>query len=123
MRYAAIIAAAGLLGSGCTTVQRALPGPLEAGWAGQPVCRLLHEDAALRVLRCQFAPGVGHERHYHDAHFGYTLAGGTMQITDDSGVRIVEVSSDSHFSSDGVEWHEVLNVGTTTAVFLIFEVH
>ena len=44
-----------------------------------------------------------------------------MQITDSSGTREVDLATGSSFASDGVAWHEVLNVGDTTAVFLIFE--
>lgn len=98
-----------------------LPDPLQAGWQGQSVCEHLHEDARQRVLRCTFAPTVGHERHFHAAHFGYTIAGGRMRITDASGTREVDVPTGSNFSSAGVNWHEVLNIGDTTAVFLIIE--
>lgn len=122
LRPGAIASAAWLLA--CTlscTAQPALPDPLEAGWQGRPVCERLHEDPRQRVLRCSFPPGVGHERHYHDAHFGYALAGGRMRIADDNGVREVELETGSSFSSDGVAWHEVLNVGDTTAVYLIVE--
>ena len=69
-----------------------LPDALEAGWQGQRVCERLHEDERQRVLRCTFPPGVGHERHFHAAHFG-----------------------------DGIDWHDVLNVGDTTSVYLIVE--
>ena len=99
----------------------ALPDPLAAGWNGKPVCERLHEDAVQRILRCTFAPGVGHERHFHDAHFGYTLAGGRMRIEDEKGVREVDVPTGSSFTSEGISWHEVLNVGDTTSVFLIVE--
>ncbi len=44
-----------------------------------------------------------------------------MRITDGSGVREVDVPTGSSFSSDGVAWHEVVNVGDTTTVFLIVE--
>ncbi len=64
-----------------------LPDPLQAGWQGKPVCERLLEDGGQRVLRCTFAPGVGHERHFHRPHFGYALSGGRMRITDASGVR------------------------------------
>ena len=84
-----------------------LPDPLAAGWNGKPVCERLHEDAAQRVLRCTFAPGVGHERHFHDAHFGYAIAGGRMRIEDENGVREVDVPTGSSFTSEGVSWHEV----------------
>ncbi len=98
-----------------------LPDPLEAGWNGTAVCESLHEDSEQRILCCVFPPGVGHERHFHVPHFGYTIAGGRMRITDGSGVREVEALAGSSFTSDGVTWHEVLNVGNTTSEFLIIE--
>ena len=105
---------------GCT-VAPSLPDPLQAGWQGETVCERLHEDSSQRILRCTFAPGVGHERHYHIAHFGYAIMGGRMRITDESGVREVDVPTGSSFTSDGVAWHEVLNVGETTGIYLIVE--
>lgn len=98
-----------------------LPDPLQAGWRGQPVCERLHEDDRIRVLKCTFSPGVGHERHHHAPHWGYTVAGGRMRIEDASGVRVVDVPTGSSFESEGIAWHEVRNVGDTTAVFLIVE--
>ena len=98
-----------------------LPDPLAAGWQGSPVCEKLHEDASQRVLRCTFPPGVGHERHYHAPHFGYALAGGRMRITSADGTREVELETGSSYVSEGVDWHEVLNVGNTTVVYLIVE--
>lgn len=98
-----------------------LPDPLAAGWKGNPVCEKLHEDEELRVLRCSFPPGVGHERHYHARHVGYVIAGGTMRITDASGTREVEVPTASSFSSPGIPWHEAVNIGDTTATYLIIE--
>lgn len=98
-----------------------LPDPLAAGWNGEPVCERLHENRYQRILRCGFPPGAGHERHRHAPHFGYTIAGGTMQITDETGVRTVVVPTDSSFTSDGVKWHEVINVGDTTSVYLLVE--
>ncbi len=98
-----------------------LPDPLAAGWQGEPVCEKLHEDTRQRILRCTFPPGVGHERHYHAPHFGYILAGGKMRIRDDDGEREVDLSADYSWTSDGVGWHEVLNVGETTSVYLIVE--
>ena len=99
----------------------ALPDPLAAGWKGNPVCERLHEDMNQRILRCTFAPGVGHERHYHAPNFAYAVAGGRMQITDASGTREVDLPTGSSFASPGSEWHEVLNVGETTVVYLIIE--
>ncbi|MCM8558452.1 cupin domain-containing protein [Sphingomicrobium sediminis] len=98
-----------------------LPDPLAAGWQGEPVCEKLHEDAEQRVLRCSFPPGVGHERHYHDKHFGYALSGGRMRITDASGTREVDLATGSSYASDGTEWHEVVNVGETDVIYLIVE--
>jgi len=44
-----------------------------------------------------------------------------MRITDANGIREVQVLTGSSFYSKGVEWHEVLNIGDSTAVFLIVE--
>lgn len=98
-----------------------LPDPLAAGWNGEAVCEQLHEDDNQRVLRCTFPPGVGHERHFHAPHVGYVLAGGKMRIEDERGVREVNVAANSSWVSDGIKWHEALNVGDTTTVFLIIE--
>lgn len=105
----------------CTQNQK-LPDPLEAGWKGEKVCEVIHEDDDIRVLKCTFPPQIGHELHYHQPHFGYTLVGGTFQITDESGTRTLEVKTESNFRNTEIISHEVLNVGTTTAVFLITEI-
>jgi mannose-6-phosphate isomerase-like protein (cupin superfamily) len=104
----------------CTT-SSVLPDPLAAGWKGTAVCERLHDDSDQRILRCTFKPGVGHERHYHAPHFGYAINGGRMQIRDESGTREVDVPSGSSFTSAGIAWHEVMNIGNTTTVFLIVE--
>ena len=44
-----------------------------------------------------------------------------MQITDSAGVREVDLPTGSSFTSEGVEWHEVRNVGDTTVTYLIIE--
>ena len=98
-----------------------LPDPLEAGWEGQKVCELQEENESIRVLKCTFAPGVGHDRHFHAAHYGYTLSGGKFRITDETGTREVNVPAGYDFYNEGIEWHEVLNIGDNTAVFLIVE--
>ena len=98
-----------------------MPDPLAAGWQGEAVCEELKDDSTNRILRCTFAPGIGHERHFHEAHFGYVVVGGTMRITDAEGTRDVDLAAHTAWESDGVEWHEVVNVGATTAVFLIIE--
>ena len=104
-----------------TRQQAELPDPLAAGWHGQQVCEKLHEDADQRVLRCTFPPGAGHERHYHKPHFGYTLAGGRMRITDASGTREVDLTTGNTAVSEGTAGHEVFNVGETTVVYLVVE--
>ncbi|WP_420580381.1 hypothetical protein [Reichenbachiella sp.] len=98
-----------------------LPDPLKAGWKGNPVCKVLEENEKVRALKCTFAPGVGHDKHFHAAHFGYTLAGGKFQITDTTGTREVNVPTGYDFFNDRIDWHQVLNIGETTAVFLIIE--
>ena len=102
-------------------VENQLPDPLEAGWAGEKVCEVVKENNKLRVLKCVFAPGVGHERHYHNPHVGYTIAGGKFRLTSSTGTREVNVPMGSSFGSEEVTIHEVLNVGETTAEFLIIE--
>jgi len=101
--------------------QKTLPDPLAAGWKGQVVCEVLEDNNDLRVLKCTFPPGIGHERHHHDMHFGYTLAGSTFRITDTTGVREVVIPTGTNFFNEVVEWHEVQNIGDSTAVFLIME--
>lgn len=98
-----------------------LPDPLEAGWHGESVCELIHEDSDVRVLKCTFPPGVGHEKHQHQPHFGYTLKGSTFKMTDANGSRTVDVTTGTNFSKSEVIEHEVVNVGDSTAVFLIVE--
>lgn len=98
-----------------------LPDPLAAGWKGEKVCMLKEETAEHRLLLCSFPPGVGHERHFHAPHFGYVLEGGRMRITEKTGVREVETTRGSSWRSDGVDWHEAVNIGDTTTSYLIFE--
>ena len=114
-----LVASIAIIGAGATQPQ--IPDPLEAGWNGEPVCKKLHEDSDHRILRCSFPPSVGHERHFHSRHFGYAIAGGRMRITDSNGSREVDLATGSSYSSDGVDGHEVFNVGDSTVVYLIIE--
>lgn len=112
------------LAAGCASmpaVSNGLPSALEAGWEGERVCTRQHQTATHRVLRCTFPPGVGHERHFHPAHYGYALSGGTMRITDATGTREVGLATGSDYASEGTAWHEVVNVGDTTVTYLIIE--
>lgn len=123
-RQCASFGAVLLFASGWTALAASedpLPSALEAGWEEKRVCEVQHQAETHRVLRCTFPPGVGHERHYHPAHWGYALSGGTMQLTDGERTRTATIASGSSYSSDGVEWHEVVNVGDTTVTYLIIE--
>ncbi|GAB5401043.1 MAG: hypothetical protein Aureis2KO_26280 [Aureisphaera sp.] len=102
-------------------IKNDLPDPLEAGWEGESVCKKLVDNKEIRVLKCTFPPGVGHEKHWHARHFGYTLAGSKFRIEDTTGIREVNVPTGTDFYNDGIEWHKVLNIGDSTAVFLIVE--
>ena len=100
-----------------------LPDPLESGWKGNKVCEKLHDDEKQRILRCTFPPGVGHEKHYHAPNFGYTISGGKVRITDAKGIREVTIKTgDSHVSPEGTAWHEIVNIGNTTIIYLVVEV-
>ncbi len=99
-----------------------LPDPLAAGWQGESVCECLHRDERLRILRCSFPPGVGHERHYHPPHVGYVIAGGRMEITNAEGTRQQDVPTGITFANpEGIPWHEAVNIGATTASYLMIE--
>lgn len=117
---------AALVSSACATAPVAvskseLPDPLAAGWNGAPICEKLHEDARQRILRCTFPPGGGHERHFHAPHVGYILDSGRMRITDARGVREIEVRAGSTWVSEGIAWHEAVNIGETETRYLIIE--
>jgi beta-alanine degradation protein BauB len=98
-----------------------LPSAFDARWKGKQVCEPLFENAQMRSARCTFPPGGGHERHFHPPHWGYIVQGGTMRITDASGTRDRVLQSGSSWWSDGITWHEAVNVGSTTAVYIIVE--
>lgn len=98
-----------------------LPDPYQAGWEGEKVCEVLEDNEDLRVLKCTFPPGVGHEKHEHQPHFGYALVGGTFKITDSTGTRVASFPTGYSWSKDVVTQHQVLNVGDSTSVYLIIE--
>ena len=98
-----------------------MPDALQAGWNGAPVCERLLEDTLQRVLRCDFLPGEIHERHFHPPHIGYAIAGGRVRIVDDSGSRDLELATGSRYFSDGVAWHEVMDIGDTTIKYVIID--
>jgi len=98
-----------------------LPTAFDAKWHGKTVCEPLFENAQVRAARCTFPPGGGHERHMHPPHWGYIIEGGTMRITDAKGTNIRALKSGSNWWSDGIAWHEAVNVGKTTSVYVIVE--
>ena len=123
MKTRTILAAALLCACASAPAQVApLPSALCAGWEGERVCELLQEDTQIRVLRCTFAPGVGHEMHYHPPHVGYVLEGeSVMRITTADGVIDRPVRTGTSFSNDAEIQHEALNVGAQTTRYLIVE--
>lgn len=98
-----------------------LPDPLAAGWKGEPVCDALHDDARMRILRCTFPPGVGHEPHYHDPHFGYVIRGGKMQLVENGETRVVNIPDGTMWQRDERFEHEALNIGGNESQYLIIE--
>jgi quercetin dioxygenase-like cupin family protein len=98
-----------------------LPHAFDAGWAGQKTCTVLFEDESVRVGRCVFPPGTGHERHYHNPHFGYVLEGSTLRIVDHNGERTVTTETGGTWSTDAVTVHEAVNSGDATTSYLIVE--
>lgn len=101
--------------------QQTLKDPLQAGWKGKKVCEVLEENEKIRTLKCTFPPGVGHEKHYHNTHVGYTIKGSKFKITDKNGVREVQIPTGYNFYNEKVEWHIAENIGDSTAIFLIVE--
>jgi quercetin dioxygenase-like cupin family protein len=98
-----------------------LPHAFDAGWQGQETCELLFENESVRVGRCAFPPGVGHEQHFHNPHFGYVLEGGTMRLTNAEGESLSTTEAGATWSTAEVTVHEGLNVGETTTRYLIVE--
>ena len=98
-----------------------LPHAFDAGWKGQKTCDLLFEDDTVRVARCVFPPGIGHEKHYHNPHFGYVLESGTMKIVDSKGEREVRTEAGTNWSTTQRSVHEAVNTGETTTGYLVVE--
>jgi beta-alanine degradation protein BauB len=99
----------------------ALPTAFDAGWQGKQVCEPLFENDRVRAARCVFPPGGGHERHFHPPHWGYIVQGGTMRITTKTGSVDRVLKSGANWWSDGIEWHEAVNIGSETAIYIIVE--
>jgi len=120
-RIASLLLSAAAPAAVKTSAPTKLPTAFDAGWHGKRVCEPLFENAEMRSARCTFPPGGGHERHFHPPHWGYIVQGGTMRVTTASGTTERTLLAGSSWWSDGIEWHEALNVGKTTAVYIIVE--
>jgi hypothetical protein len=48
-------------------------------------------------------------------------ASSRVRTTDASGTREADLATGSSFTSPGVAWHEAVNIGDTTVVYLIIE--
>jgi beta-alanine degradation protein BauB len=101
--------------------ERSLPSAFDAGWKGAKVCEPLFENESMRAARCTFPPGGGHDRHFHRRHWGYIIEGGTMRIKTAAGTVDRILKSGTNWWSDGIAWHEAINIGPTTAVYIIVE--
>ena len=121
-RVAALIAGFASACASASAQLAPLPMALCAGWQGERTCELLSEDEQVRVLRCTFPPGVGHEMHYHPPHFGYVLSGeSVMRIRTAAGVVDRPVRAGQTFSNDREVIHEPVNIGAETTTYLIVE--
>lgn len=98
-----------------------LPHAFDAGWKGAKTCQLLYETPTVRVGQCSFPPGVGHEKHYHNPHFGYVLQGSTLLVEDSKGKSESVAKAGSTWSTRQRTVHQALNIGTATASYLIVE--
>lgn len=101
--------------------QEILPDTIEAGWKGKKVCEVLYEDEKMRAVRCVYPPGVGQDRHYHPPYFSYVISGGSIRITTAEGTREATSMAGRSSHSDGVAWHELVNIGDTTIDYIAIE--
>ena len=73
----------------------------------------------MRAARCSFPPGVGHERHFHAAHWGYIVQGATMRITTAAGIidRVLKAGDSARYAVD--LQHSIRNTGKGAAKALL----
>lgn len=95
--------------------------PYEAGWQGERMCEISHEDDKNRILLCIFPPGTGHERHMHGPTYNYILEGARLIITDENGEQELTLETGLGYFSEGVTWHEAVNIGQNTFRVLLIE--
>jgi quercetin dioxygenase-like cupin family protein len=121
LAFASALASCTTPASDQTTEQSDLPTAFVAGWKGEKVCEPLFENEGMRAARCTFPPGIGHERHFHRPHFGYIVSGATMRMTDASGTHDRVLQTGATWWSDGIAWHEGVNISDTTGIYIIVE--
>lgn len=98
-----------------------LPHAFDAGWKGQKTCEVVFENPSLRVGRCAFPPGVGHEKHYHNPHWGYVLEGSTLKIIDAEGEREVTTQTGGSWETTQRTVHEAVNIDDHETSYIIVE--
>ena len=98
-----------------------LPHFIDASWKGGKPCELKYENDHIRSVQCAFPPGVGYEPHYYPPHWGYVVEGGAMRLNYGEGDIDRVVPKGFSWWSDGVEWHNAVNIGDTTVVYIIIE--
>lgn len=101
--------------------QEQLPDTIEAGWKDKPVCEVLYEDDKIRTGTCTYPPGIGQDRHTHGPYFTYVVSGGTLQVKSERGTFESTSTTGNSGKSNGVNWHELENIGETTIKFLFIE--
>ena len=75
---------------------------------------MLEDNDEVRMLKCTLPPGVGHEKHRHRPHFGYTLSGSKFRMEDKNGVKEMDVPTGYSFYKDSITVHEAVNTGDST---------
>jgi lysophospholipase L1-like esterase len=98
-----------------------LPHAFDAGWKGQKTCQVVFENPSLRVGHCAFPAGVGHEKHYHNPHWGYVLEGSTLKIIDAGGERELTTQTGSSWETTERTVHEAVNIDDHETSYIIVE--
>ena len=93
----------------------------EAAQAAPHVYKVLFENERVRLLEVRMKPGDESAQHSHPDYLLYTLAGGTVKLTDASGQ-----SADVPIQTGDAMWrdaevHSAKNVGSTEVVALFVE--
>ncbi len=102
-----------------------LPQEMVVGFISQLADEDVHKALAAVSRMDEIAPSIQEKvlTEFRSAlgKHDYAIAGGRMRITDEAGTREVDSPTGNSWTSAGVAWHEVVNVGETTAVYLVIE--